>query len=224
MLFAGCMTASVISFAQVKVGTNLGNIGSTSNLEVEASTTGRKTVIDKTTGQLTVKDGTEEAGEVFTSDANGNGSWVAGGASQVNFFAYFTGAKSFPSNLKFDTATPNVGNGYDVVNDRFTAPVAGIYYFVGTCYIDCTGGTGVYTDYKDIMSIMVNYVPKITQEQFPYTRSLGNAFSISYLTRLNQGDVVELYGYTTKPGARSIGYSSSFDVPQTTFQAFLNGN
>lgn len=70
-------TASSL-FAQVKTGTNPTVINAANNLEVEASTTGRKTSIDKTTGQVTIADGTQKAGRVFTSDANGGGSWQAG--------------------------------------------------------------------------------------------------------------------------------------------------
>lgn len=42
---------------------------------MEASTPGRKTKIDKTTGQVTITDGTEGAGKVLTSDATGGTSW-----------------------------------------------------------------------------------------------------------------------------------------------------
>jgi hypothetical protein len=45
-----------ISNAQVKIGTNPTTIEATSNLEVEASTTGRKVKVDKTTGQVTIAD------------------------------------------------------------------------------------------------------------------------------------------------------------------------
>lgn len=66
---------SSAAFAQVKIGTNPTTIEPNSNLEVEASTAGRKTKIDKTTGQVTITDGTEGAGKVLTSDATGGASW-----------------------------------------------------------------------------------------------------------------------------------------------------
>lgn len=75
MLFVAGMAASTLSFGQVKIGTNPTTIGANNNLEVEGSTAGRKTSIDKATGKVTIKDGTEGAGKVFTSDANGGGSW-----------------------------------------------------------------------------------------------------------------------------------------------------
>lgn len=71
VLLTGCSVA----FAQVKIGTNPTTIEPNSNLEVEAATPGRKTKIDKTTGQVTITDGTEGAGKVLTSDATGGTSW-----------------------------------------------------------------------------------------------------------------------------------------------------
>jgi hypothetical protein len=69
------LLGSSAAFAQVKIGTNPTTIEPNSNLEVEASTPGRKTKIDKTTGQVTITDGTEGAGKVLTSDAVGGTSW-----------------------------------------------------------------------------------------------------------------------------------------------------
>ncbi|WP_254411170.1 hypothetical protein [Dyadobacter diqingensis] len=75
-LFAAVMLCSASStFAQVKIGTNPTTINPANNLEVEAATAGRKTSIDKTTGQMTIKDGTEGSMKVLTSDANGAASW-----------------------------------------------------------------------------------------------------------------------------------------------------
>ncbi|MCF2445025.1 hypothetical protein L0657_13745 [Dyadobacter sp. CY345] len=85
-LFAAMLFASSSVFAQVKIGTNPTTINAANNLEVEASTAGRKTSIDKTTGQVTIADGTQKFGRVFTSDGNGAGSWQAG----VVFAGYAT--------------------------------------------------------------------------------------------------------------------------------------
>ncbi|WP_342085935.1 hypothetical protein [Dyadobacter sp. OTU695] len=88
---AALLCGSSAAFAQVKIGTNPTTIEPNSNLEVEASTPGRKTKIDKTTGQVTITDGTEGAGKVLTSDAAGGASWQSPAAlingapgSQVN--------------------------------------------------------------------------------------------------------------------------------------------
>ncbi|CAG5000546.1 hypothetical protein DYBT9275_02485 [Dyadobacter sp. CECT 9275] len=74
--FASAMLLTSTSiFAQVKIGTNPTAIEAASNLEVEASTAGRKVKVDKTTGQLTIKDGTEGSNKVLFSDAVGGSSW-----------------------------------------------------------------------------------------------------------------------------------------------------
>lgn len=75
MLGAAMLLGSSNVFAQVKIGTNPTTIEPNSNLEVEASTAGRKTKVDKTTGQVSIADGTEGAGKVLTSDAVGGTSW-----------------------------------------------------------------------------------------------------------------------------------------------------
>lgn len=69
------LLGSSAAFAQVKIGTNPTTIEPNSNLEVEASTPGRKMKVDKTTGQVSIADGTEAAGKVLTSDATGGTSW-----------------------------------------------------------------------------------------------------------------------------------------------------
>ncbi|CAG5000560.1 hypothetical protein DYBT9275_02487 [Dyadobacter sp. CECT 9275] len=70
--FAAMLFSSATLFAQVKIGSNRTTIEATSNLEVEASTPNRQVKVNKTTGQVTIKDGTEGDGKVLTSDANGN--------------------------------------------------------------------------------------------------------------------------------------------------------
>jgi len=69
------LLGSSAAFAQVKIGTNPTTIEPNSNLEVEASTPGRKMKVDKTTGQVSITDGTQGAGKVLTSDAAGGTSW-----------------------------------------------------------------------------------------------------------------------------------------------------
>lgn len=62
-------------FAQVKIGTNPTQIETSSNLELETLGAGsHKVKVDKVSGQLTIKDGTEGAGKILTSDAAGGAS------------------------------------------------------------------------------------------------------------------------------------------------------
>ncbi len=68
--------------AQVKIGANPSAIGTSSSLEVEA-TNGNKTMVNKTNGQITIQDGTQGAGKVLTSDANGVASWMGGATTSI---------------------------------------------------------------------------------------------------------------------------------------------
>lgn len=74
--FMGVMLfGSSTVFAQVKIGASPTTIDPTNHLEVESTTpAGMKTSIDKA-GKVTIKDGTEGMGRVFTSDIIGKGSW-----------------------------------------------------------------------------------------------------------------------------------------------------
>ncbi|WP_353719497.1 hypothetical protein [Dyadobacter sp. 676] len=75
LTFGLMLAAATVASAQVKIGTNPTTIDPNSNLEVEASTAGRKVKIDKTTGQITIADGTQGEGKILTSDANGVARW-----------------------------------------------------------------------------------------------------------------------------------------------------
>jgi len=118
-------TASTL-FAQVKIGTNPTTINTASNLEVEASMAGRKTSINKTTGQVTIADGTQKAGRVFTSDGYGAGSWQAG----LLFAGYATTQSVGEDNAgttidiipEFDPESA-----WDNTSKEYTIPVAGYY-------------------------------------------------------------------------------------------------
>lgn len=88
LLLGGWLLLPGAAQAQVKIGANAKTIGSNSNLEVEAAN-GKKMIVDKGTGAVTInaattiKDGTEGAGKIWTSDANGTGSWVGGATVNV---------------------------------------------------------------------------------------------------------------------------------------------
>lgn len=84
--------------AQVKIGANPTTIGSTNNLEVEA-TGGNKTSVNKVTGQVTIQDGTQGANKILTSDASGNASWrQLGGQSGAGFDSYLIPSAPFTIN------------------------------------------------------------------------------------------------------------------------------
>jgi hypothetical protein len=129
------LTASSVSLAQVKIGTNPTTIEPNSNLEVEASTSGRKMKVDKTTGQVTIADGTQGAGKVFTSDAVGAGSWQAAGPS-VYVEASNSGNQSIVGGSEFNriimsNEIVDIGNNYNPATSQFTVPTTGYYMVMG---------------------------------------------------------------------------------------------
>ncbi|MCF0054852.1 hypothetical protein [Dyadobacter sp. CY356] len=101
-LFAACMLfGSSAVFAQVKIGTNPSTINAANNLEVEASTAGNKVSVDKTTGKVTIADGSQGDGKLFTSDANGVGTWQPPAGTVI-----VTGLRNSPVTVPI-TTVPN---------------------------------------------------------------------------------------------------------------------
>ncbi|KAA6440354.1 hypothetical protein FEM33_07045 [Dyadobacter flavalbus] len=66
---------SEAAFAQLKIGNNITKVDPNASLEVEGVTNGRRFRIDKSTAQITIRDGSQENGRVLTSDAQGRASW-----------------------------------------------------------------------------------------------------------------------------------------------------
>lgn len=118
-IFAAALFCSASVFAQVKIGTNPTTIDPANNLEVEASTAGRKTSIDKTTGQVTIKDGTEGVNKILTSDANGAASWRTIRSTSVVSFPQTTPGTSF-------TITPTPGGSVAAGGSYCALPALGV--------------------------------------------------------------------------------------------------
>ncbi|MET7259607.1 hypothetical protein ACWKW6_10020 [Dyadobacter jiangsuensis] len=151
-IFALSLTVSSVSFAQVKIGSNPATIDPNNNLEVEASTPGRKTAINKTTGQVTITDGTEGAGKVLTSDANGGASWQTSGVGCASFDA--SGANTttpvnnvgvfLPTKLIANSVAYSPSGAYNSTTGEYTIPENGFYLFHGSAgtYNVAAGTTG----------------------------------------------------------------------------------
>lgn len=145
LVFTLALAASSVSNAQVKIGTNPATIEPNSNLEVEASTPGRKTKIDKTTGQVTITDGTQGAGKIFTSDAVGGASWQTPGPS-VYVEASNTSPQTVVGGSGFNrivmpTEIVDIGDNYNPVTSQFTVPSTGYYMVMGRTSKDVTNNT-----------------------------------------------------------------------------------
>ncbi|WP_426293912.1 hypothetical protein ACN9ML_01900 [Dyadobacter endophyticus] len=156
------LAASSLSFAQVKIGSNPTTIDPNNNLEVEASTPGRKTAINKTTGQVTITDGTQAAGKVFTSDANGGGSWQTSGAGCASFDAkgdntttpVVNTGEYTPVTLIANNIVYSASGAYNNATGEYTIPADGFYLFHGSVgtYNVSIGTTGSRNTSIDLVS------------------------------------------------------------------------
>lgn len=115
------------SFGQLKIGTNSTEIETTSNLEVEGSTAGRKFKINKTTGQVTIADGTQTTNGVLVTDADGNSKWSAVRPEHISkmprLFANGTFSVELVNGQRVDLSYPSLIHS----EGGFQIPLSGIY-------------------------------------------------------------------------------------------------
>lgn len=100
-LAAALLFGAHFAHAQVKIGSNPTTIDPNANLEVEPATADRTFRVNKNSGQVTIKDGTQGEGYIFTSDAQGNAKWAPPTGTVT------TGTNSEPNPLKVDAPTVN---------------------------------------------------------------------------------------------------------------------
>ena len=195
--FLAMLWGSSSVFAQVKIGTNPTTIGANNNLEVEASTTGRKTSIDKATGQVTIQDGTQGNSKVFTSDANGGGNWqlvgpgsilalpkgLIGGGNTANL------APGTLTDVSFTGLGPNNG-GITQAGNGLRVPTAGFYYITQRLVLLNSGCSG--TNYISTqMNVKVNGSAVAGYDDRRSLRSNdGFTLEVTDLMLLNANDVI----------------------------------
>jgi hypothetical protein len=194
VLFAGAMlfTSSTL-FAQVKIGTNPTTINPVNNLEVEASTAGRVTSVNKTTGQVTIKDGTEGLSKVLTSDASGAANWQTPAAqnAEVMFSAKLNLNQVLPAlaytKVNFNTELFDKGNNFDLTADQLTAPTSG-YYTVNVGFSRSGSLQNSIAGY-----LYTNNVESGEGNLWDDFIGIGNGYTVSAtrLIHLNAGDLLD---------------------------------
>lgn len=197
ILSAALLLSSTL-MAQVKIGGNPTTIDSNNNLEVEASTPGRKTAINKTTGQLTITDGTQGSGKVFTSDANGAGSWQTSGAGCASFDArgdntttpvvdtgVFTPTKLIANNTSYSPS-----GAYNSTTGEYTIPENGFYLFHGSAgtYDVASGHTGARNTTVQLVSVSKGLLSYSVISELDY--GIGAWQEVTSANYLTAGDKV----------------------------------
>ncbi|WP_254411174.1 hypothetical protein [Dyadobacter diqingensis] len=199
-IVVGCMfLGSTSLFAQVKIGTNPTTINPANNLEVEAATTGRKTSVNKTTGQVTIADGTEGNGRMLTSDAVGGASW-----KEPLTGTMLNGTTAPAVNLPGFSQTQMVYSGASI-----TFPKPGTYIVYakwtifnpatnysasdpGHCFINTCLSTSTSTNTQTSISAQWVYVSHGTTNSVPsfrVTATAGQTFYFWYYTGFVTGQV-----------------------------------
>jgi hypothetical protein len=222
LVFTIALTASSASFAQVKIGSNPTTIEPNSNLEVEASTPGRKMKVDKTTGQVSIADGTEGAGKIFTSDAVGGGSWQS--VSLIAFAAAQGARENFPQSanagllgtVTFPGETTDPTNSFTPSTGTFVTPVTGHYVLFGSTQFDNSALPGVPDLVRTCLHLYVNNTSVTQGCAFP--SATFSSTSISNLVKLNAGDTV-----TLRAGG-GVSSGATFAVAVSTFYAYKISN
>lgn len=186
-------TASTTLFAQVKIGTNPTSIDPTNNLEVEASTPDRVIAIDKTTGKVTIKDGTEGDGKILTSDINGTASWKTPLSQNTELWIYAksTVDQAIPTGytkILFDTELEDRGNNFSPGTSQVIVPSSGIYQVnAGLKKVTNTSST-----FNIGLTIYVNGTSAFAGYDDSWTENAKPNVNISNSIFLNAGDVVDV--------------------------------
>lgn len=161
-MFAGALLfGSSAVFAQVKIGTNPTTIGATNNLEVEASTSGRKTSVDKTTGQVTIADGSQGVNKILTSDANGASSWKSPTTLNIPITAFtaynaadivITTSTGGPVSIPFTVTNPT--SDWNAATNEYTIVGAGIYRLEFNATVDNVSLSPGKTTYNEYVALV----------------------------------------------------------------------
>lgn len=151
MIVTAMLLGSSSAFAQVKIGSNPTSINAANNLEVEAATAGNKVSVDKTTGKVTIADGSQANESILTSDANGVATWkpkasirveetVFIGEQTVAPYLLTTFDGTFNSLKDRIPLTPRAGSlpGYNATTKQYVIQESGYYRVF-------TGASGVGT-------------------------------------------------------------------------------
>ncbi|WP_159478272.1 hypothetical protein [Dyadobacter sp. 3J3] len=207
-----CVFFTNIAIAQVKIGTNPTTINAANNLEVEASTSGRKTSIDKTTGKMTIADGSQGDKRILTSDPNGVATWQAPEAQNTGVWVYAkqTGNQALNTTgfvtMQVNTEIFDRGNNFDPATSKITIPTTGIYQIIGgskkTVDPTTAGGFNMY------LGIFVNNIEHTNLYEDSWSQGdIRPRPAGALILQLNAGDIVDMRIGRNQGGPYSVGDS-----------------
>ncbi|MCF0054854.1 complement C1q domain-containing protein [Dyadobacter sp. CY356] len=182
LFFSGVLFNAPDVFAQVKIGTNPTSINAANNLEVESATVGNKVSIDKTSGKMTIADGSQGTGKVLTSDANGvatweaftNGTCSAFEASKTSYaMTLGTAAVLMPGDNIIDPA-----NAYNPATGIYTVPAKGTYIFTATAGEGNNSAIGTRNSQMSIQTGSKGIVARSILADVNYANGLAHSLSV----------------------------------------------
>lgn len=203
LLLSMLLGGSSLTYAQVKIGSNPTTIDPNNNLEVESTDPAKKISIHKTTGKLTIADGSQGDKKVLTSDANGVATWQSQSQLAIPVTAFsgaITGQAIIPTFTTHDEINqrlplvPTLGAAnWSAATKRFTVPTDGTYSVqVG---LSCTSTTGAgVTLWTRIWVVSENGGP--LYKGVTSIAGVGDWQSVVYTGNLAAGDGISLDGYT----------------------------
>ncbi|MCY7356353.1 MAG: hypothetical protein LH609_02595 [Rudanella sp.] len=204
--------------AQVKIGANAKTIGASSNLEVEAAN-GNKTIVDKATGQVTIKDGTQGANKVLTSDANGGSSWQSlttqripetvwiGEQSSADYVVTrFAGFDVLKDRIPL---IPRAGSlpGYDPTTKKYTIQQSGYYRIhIGALLI----GTLTAAQAPNTTAVLYMGTFSVLQKYDNINSGTGPVLSTFWEAYMPAGTVVDVYVISTGVSNQNVIVRGTF--------------
>jgi len=146
-------------------------------------------------GSFRMADGSQGAGKVMTSDANGTATWTSlpAGSNNTGFSEYSSNSQSIPSGVSTQVNwTENYDDAGAFTGDAFTAPSGGVYHFDANLMgsVSNTASPNYFHEItlkKNGNSVLTTYGSGLQNAQTQLS------FQLSADLKLNAGDVITVW-------------------------------
>lgn len=196
-------------------------INPANNLEVESTTAGNKVSIDKTTGKITIADGSQSDQSILTSDANGVATWQPKSTIRVDE-TVFIGEQSdtyrvtdwgtvFNAVKDRIPLTPRAGSldGWDATNKQYIIQEDGYYRVFAGAKLTGTAEATAQLPTRANVYLGPWYVVSMYES---INKAVGPVLPIFWQGELKAGDPVTLWitNQRTTGAVQDIDVSNSF--------------